>query len=89
VHPGYDLRSHWCCLLLVSETVLVMDETQTTAQALEFEVITSEIRRAEDISPAFDALNRRCTLFARTPFVNTHRIRVNTNTRDVTAAFIA
>jgi putative tryptophan/tyrosine transport system substrate-binding protein len=36
--------------------VLDMGEAQVTGRALGLEVTTSEIRRAEDISPAFDAL---------------------------------
>ena len=40
-------------------SVLDMDEVQATARALGLEVTTSEIRRAEDISPAFDAHSRQ------------------------------
>jgi putative tryptophan/tyrosine transport system substrate-binding protein len=39
--------------------VLDMGEAQVTGRALGLEVTTSEIRRAEDISPAFDALKGR------------------------------
>ena len=40
-------------------SVLDMGEAQATARALGLEVTTSEIRRAEDIAPAFDALRGR------------------------------
>jgi putative ABC transport system substrate-binding protein len=60
--------------------VLDMGEAQAAARKLGLEVITSEIRRAEDIAPAFDALKGRAdALYVCTdPLVNTHRIRVNT-----------
>jgi len=60
--------------------VLELGEVQAAARALGLEVITSELRRAEDISPAFDALKGRAdALYVCTdPLVNTHRIRVNT-----------
>jgi putative ABC transport system substrate-binding protein len=61
-------------------SVLDMGEAQATARALGLEVTTSEIRRAEDISPAFDALKGRADALyvCVDPLVNTHRIRVNT-----------
>ena len=61
-------------------SVLDMGEAQATARALGLEVTTSEIRRAEDISPAFDALMGRADALyvCVDPLVNTHRIRVNT-----------
>jgi len=40
-------------------SVLEMGEAQATARTLGLEVTTSEIRRAEDIAPAFDALRGR------------------------------
>jgi len=60
--------------------LLDMGEVQTAARKLGLEVTTSEIRRAEDIAPAFDALKGRAdALYVCTdPLVNTHRIRVNT-----------
>src|SRR3984893_12749165 len=50
------------------------------AHALGLEVTTSELRRAEDISPAFDALKGRADALyvCVDPLVNPHRIRVNT-----------
>ncbi len=61
-------------------SVLDMGEAQATARALGLEVTTSEIRRAEDISPAFEALKGRADALyvCVDPLVNTHRIRVNT-----------
>jgi putative tryptophan/tyrosine transport system substrate-binding protein len=40
-------------------TVLDMDEAQAAAKALGFEIAALEIRRPEDIAPAFDALKGR------------------------------
>jgi putative ABC transport system substrate-binding protein len=59
--------------------VLDMVEAQAAARKLGLEVTTSEIRRAEDIAPAFDALKGHAdALYVCTdPLVNTHRIRVN------------
>jgi putative tryptophan/tyrosine transport system substrate-binding protein len=61
-------------------SVLDMGEAQATAGALGLEVTTSEIQRAEDISPAFDALKGRADALyvCVDPLVNTHRIRINT-----------
>jgi putative tryptophan/tyrosine transport system substrate-binding protein len=60
--------------------VLDMGEAQAAARKLGLEVTTSEIRRAEDIASAFDALKGRAdALYVCTdPLVNTHRIQVNT-----------
>jgi putative ABC transport system substrate-binding protein len=61
-------------------SVLDMSEAQGAARALGLEVTTSEIRRAEDISPAFDALKGRAeaVYVCVDALVNTHRIRINT-----------
>jgi ABC-type uncharacterized transport system substrate-binding protein len=61
-------------------SVLDMGEAEATARTLGLEVTRSEIRRAEDISPAFDALRGRADALyvCVDPLVNTHRIRVNT-----------
>ena len=61
-------------------TVLSMREVQVTAPTLGLDVATSEIRRAEDIAPAFEALKGRAeALFVLPdPLVNTHRVRLNT-----------
>ena len=61
-------------------TVLSMREVQVTAPTLGLDVATSEIRRAEDIAPAFEALKGRAeALFVLPdPLVNTNRVRINT-----------
>jgi putative ABC transport system substrate-binding protein len=61
-------------------SVLDMAEAQAGARTLGLEVTTSEIRRAEDIFPAFDALKGHADALyvCVDPLVNTHRIRVNT-----------
>ena len=61
-------------------SVLEMAEVQAAARALGLEDTTSELRRAEDISPAFDALKGRADALyvCLDPLVNTHRIRINT-----------
>jgi len=60
--------------------VLDMGEVQATARTLGVEVITLEIRRGEDIAPAFEALKGRAeALYVLVdPLVATHRIRINT-----------
>jgi putative tryptophan/tyrosine transport system substrate-binding protein len=66
----------------VDNPLVVLDvrEVQATARALGFEVITLEIRRAEDIVPAFEALNGReeALYVVFDALVNTHRFRINT-----------
>jgi ABC-type uncharacterized transport system substrate-binding protein len=42
-----------------SPAVLEMAEVQTTARALDLEVVASEIRRPEDIAPAFESFKGR------------------------------
>jgi putative ABC transport system substrate-binding protein len=60
--------------------VLDMREVQTTARPLGLEVVTSEIRRGEDIAPAFETLKGRADALyvCIDPLVNSHRIRINT-----------
>ena len=60
--------------------VLDMREVQATARTLGLEVTTLEIRRGEDIAPAFEALKGRAEALyvVLDPLVNTHRIRINT-----------
>jgi putative tryptophan/tyrosine transport system substrate-binding protein len=59
-------------------SVLELGEAQAAARALGLEVTTAELRRAEDISPAFDALKGRADALyvCVDPLVNTHRIRI-------------
>jgi putative ABC transport system substrate-binding protein len=59
--------------------VLEMGEVQAAARGLGIEVAPLEIRRAEDITPAFDALKGRAdALYVVTgPLVTTNRIHIN------------
>jgi putative ABC transport system substrate-binding protein len=58
---------------------LEMREVQAAAGALGLEVVTSEVRRAEDITPAFDAFKGRANALyvVAGPLVTTNRIRIN------------
>jgi putative ABC transport system substrate-binding protein len=60
--------------------VLETGEVQAAARTLGLETATLEIRRAEDIAPAFDALKRRADAlyFCVDPLVSAHRIRIIT-----------
>jgi putative ABC transport system substrate-binding protein len=60
--------------------VLDMREVQTAARTLGLEVVTAEVRQAEDIAPAIDALKRRVDALyvAGDPLLFNERIRVNT-----------
>ena len=60
--------------------VLEMGEVQAAARTLGLEVATLEIRRAEDIAPAFEALKGRADALyvCADPLVTTNRIRINT-----------
>jgi putative tryptophan/tyrosine transport system substrate-binding protein len=60
-------------------SVLELGEAQAAARALGLEVTTAELRRAEDISPAFDALKGRADALyvCVDALVNTHRIGIN------------
>ena len=57
-----------------------MREVQATGGRLGLDISISEIRRAEDIAPAFEALNGRAdALYISTdPLVFTNLIRINT-----------
>jgi putative tryptophan/tyrosine transport system substrate-binding protein len=57
-----------------------MDEAQAAAGKLGLEVTALEIRRAEDIVPAFEALKGRSDALyvCPDPLLATHRIRINT-----------
>jgi putative ABC transport system substrate-binding protein len=59
---------------------LEMAEVQATARGLGLEVVTLEIRRAEDIAPAFESLKGRAEALyvAADPLVSTNQIRINT-----------
>jgi putative ABC transport system substrate-binding protein len=59
---------------------LDMREAQATARTLGLEAVTSEIRRPEDIVPAFDALKGRveALYICNDPLLTTNRVRINT-----------
>ncbi len=61
-------------------TVLEMAEARAAAQTLGLEVATFEIRRAEDIAPAFEALKGRAEALyiPSDPLTNSNRVRINT-----------
>jgi putative tryptophan/tyrosine transport system substrate-binding protein len=63
-----------------SLAVLEMSEVQAAASRLGFEAATLEIRRAEDIAPAFEALKGRADALyvVADPLVNTNRARIHT-----------
>jgi ABC-type uncharacterized transport system substrate-binding protein len=65
---------------IVTGPVDEMRAVQATARTLGLEVATFEIRRAEDIAPAFEALNDRAEALyvCSDPLVNANRVRINT-----------
>jgi putative ABC transport system substrate-binding protein len=60
--------------------MLEMGEVSSTARTLGLEAATFEIRRAEDIAPAFDGLKGRADALyvCVDPLLNTNRVRINT-----------
>ena len=56
-----------------------MGEVQSTARSLGLEVATPEIRRAEDIAPAFEALKgyAQALYVAPDPLLFAHRVQIN------------
>jgi putative ABC transport system substrate-binding protein len=60
-------------------SVLERGEAETAARALGLATVTSEVRRVEDIAPAFDALKGRADALyvCSAPLLTTNRIRVN------------
>ena len=60
--------------------VVEMREVQATAATLGLEVVTSEIRRPDDIAPAFEAFKGRADAIyiCNDPLVTTNRIRIST-----------
>ena len=60
--------------------MLDMREVEAAARTLGLEVIQLEIRRGEDIAPAFEALKGRAEAVyaANDPLVDTHRVRIST-----------
>jgi ABC-type uncharacterized transport system substrate-binding protein len=61
-------------------TVLETDEVQAAAHTLGLEVATLDIRRADDIAPAFDTLKDRADALylCGDPLLTTNRVRINT-----------
>jgi putative ABC transport system substrate-binding protein len=61
-------------------SMLEMGEAQAAAHPLGLAVVTSEVRRAEDIAPAFDALKGRADALyvCADPLLTTNRVRVST-----------
>jgi putative ABC transport system substrate-binding protein len=59
--------------------MLEMGEAQAAARTLGLAVVTSEVQRAEDIAPAFDALKARVDALyvCSSPLLSTNRIRIN------------
>src|SRR5215510_4474073 len=60
--------------------VLDMSEAQTSTRMLGLEALTSDIRRPEDITPAFDALKGRVEAIyvCNDPLAINNRVRINT-----------
>jgi putative ABC transport system substrate-binding protein len=60
-------------------SVLEMGEAQAAARTLGLAMVASEVRRAEDIAPAFDAFRGRADALyvCSSPPLTTNRIRVN------------
>jgi ABC-type uncharacterized transport system substrate-binding protein len=63
-----------------SQVVLEMGEVQIVARRLGLDAVTSEIRRAEDIEPAFEAFKGSAdALFVvLDPVISSNRLRINT-----------
>jgi putative ABC transport system substrate-binding protein len=59
---------------------LEMGQVQTAARTLGFDLVPLEIRRADDIAPAFEALKDRADALyvVGDALVITHRVRINT-----------
>ena len=57
-----------------------MREAQAAARTFGFDILTSEVRRVEDIAPAFDALKGRADALyvCADPLLTTNRVRINT-----------
>jgi putative tryptophan/tyrosine transport system substrate-binding protein len=61
-------------------SILEMGEAHAAVRTIGLDVVTSEIRRAEDIAPAFEALKGHADALYVCPdaLLNTNRIRINT-----------
>src|SRR5262245_34994824 len=62
-----------------ANAVLEMNEVQAAARALNLDILPLEIRRAEEIAPAFDVLKGRAQALyvSLDPVMNAHRVRIN------------
>jgi putative ABC transport system substrate-binding protein len=60
--------------------VLEMGEAQVAMRALGLEAVVLDVRRAEEIAPAFETLKARADglYVCSSPLVNTNRVRINT-----------
>jgi putative ABC transport system substrate-binding protein len=61
-------------------SMLEMGEAHAAARTIGLDVVTSEIRRAEDIAPVFEALKGHADVLyvCADPLLTTNRIRINT-----------
>jgi putative tryptophan/tyrosine transport system substrate-binding protein len=71
-------------LAQVSTNVVELSEARTSANVLGLEVVQIDMQRADDIAPAFKALNGRVEALyvPANPLANTNRIRINELARD-------
>ena len=62
-------------------SMLEMGEAHAAARTIGLDVVTSEIRRAEDIAPVFEALKGHADVLyvCADPLLTTNRIRINTS----------
>ena len=60
-------------------SMLEMNEAHAAVRTIGLDVVTSEIRRAEDIAPVFEALKGHADALyvCADPLLNTNRIRIN------------
>jgi putative ABC transport system substrate-binding protein len=63
-----------------ANAVLEMNEVQVAARTLNLDIVPLEIRRMEEITPAFDVLKGRAEALyvALDPILSAHRVRINT-----------
>jgi putative ABC transport system substrate-binding protein len=78
--PGLRRLAILANLGAASSNLLEMGEVRTATGALGFETVIMDVRRAEDIAPAFETLKARPDglYVCASPLVNTNRVRINT-----------
>jgi putative ABC transport system substrate-binding protein len=78
--PGLRRLAILANLGAASSNLLEMGEVRTATGALGFETLVMDVRRAEDIAPAFETLKARPDglYVCASPLVNTNRVRINT-----------